>query len=94
MNQAIITAPPMTWYASRILESVVTDRQKEIYRHALKCMRQAIQSPLNRLIQNQHTGGWIDFEHNFVSANEINRYAYWCYFPDTSEKLGDFIRVI
>ena len=57
-------------------------------------MRQVIQFPENRLIQDQHTGGWIDFECRFVPANEVNRFANWYYYPDPSEKLGDFIRVL
>ncbi len=91
----VITAPPKdSWFQSRIREAVVTNEHQETYRHALECMRQAIQSTDNRLIQDQHTGGWIDFECRFVPANEVNRFASWYYYPDPSEKLGDFIQVL
>ncbi len=94
MGHVITTSPKDSWFKDRIRGDVVTDEHRETYRHALECMRQAIQSPDNRLIQDQHTGGWINFECSFVAANEVNQYANWNYYPDPSEKLGDFIRVL
>jgi hypothetical protein len=89
MSQVITASPKYSWFKSRIREAVVTDEHRETYRHALECMRQAIQSPDNRLIQDQHTGGWIDFECRLVPANDVNRFANWNHYPDPSEKLGD-----
>jgi hypothetical protein len=55
MHQAITTSPEDAWIKARILEAVVTDAHRETYRHALERMRQALQSPLNRLIQDVNT---------------------------------------
>ena len=94
MGHVIATSPKDSWFKDRIYEDVVTNEHRETYRHALECMRQAIQSPDTRLIQDQKTGGWINFECSFVAANEVNQYPNWYYYPDPSEKLGDFIRVL
>jgi hypothetical protein len=95
MHQAITTLPEDAWIKSRILETVVTDEHRETYRHALECMRQAIQSPFNRLIQDVNTGDWHDCEGYFAPANALNRYANWYYYPLTNvDQLGDYIRVL
>ena len=95
MHQAITIPPVDTWIIPRILETVVTDEHRETYRHALECMRQALQSPLNRLIQDEKTGGWLDCEGYFAPAATVNRYANWYYYPDTCvDQLGDYIRVL
>ncbi len=88
MDKVVATPPKDSWFKDRIYEDVVTNEHRETYRHALECMRQAIQSPDTRLIQDQKTGGWIDFEASFVAANEVNQYPNWYYYPDPSEKLG------
>jgi hypothetical protein len=81
MHQPIIVPPTVTWLKPRILESVVTDSHKEIYRHAIECMGQGVQSPFNRLTQDEYTGGWIDCESQVVQANKMNKYPMWYYLP-------------
>jgi hypothetical protein len=93
MGQAITIPLENAWFRSRILETVVTDEHREIYRHALECMRQAIQSPQNRLIQDQHTGGWKDYEDNFVPANARNQYANWYYYYPEAERIIQYFNI-
>ena len=95
MHLAITVPPVDTWIIPRILETVVTDDHREAYRHALECMRQALQSPWSRLIQDETTAGWRDCEGYFAPANALSRYANWHYYPESGvDQLGDYVRVL
>ena len=94
MNQPMTSPPSDNWITPRI-EGKVNSNHREIYHHALECMRLAIQSPYERLIQDRYTGGWLDCEGIFVPLpEERNKYPYWYYLPNESNKLGDFIKVL
>ncbi len=94
MRQPLASPPSDTWLKPRI-EGTVSSSHREIYHHALECMRQAIQSPYDRLIQDRYTGGWLDCEGIFVPLpEERNKYPLWYYLPNESKQLGDFIKVL
>ncbi len=94
MRQPLASPPSDTWLKPRI-EGTVSSSHREIYHHALECMRQAIQSPYDRLIQDRYTGGWLDCEGIFVPLpEERNKYPLWYYLPNESNKLCDFIKVL
>jgi hypothetical protein len=95
MNQAIHTPPSDTWLKPRVEGGIVTPVIRDIYLHALECMRQAIQSPYDRLIQDRYTGGWHDCEGRFAPPSAAReKIPYWYNLPYESNKLGDFIRVL
>ncbi len=95
MNQAIHTPPSDTWLKPRVEGGIVTPAIRDTYLHALECMRQAIQSPYDRRIQDRHTGGWHDCEGRFAPPTAPReKTPYWYYLPYESNKLGDFIRVL
>jgi hypothetical protein len=95
MNQPILSPPSDTWLKPRVEGGIVTPAHREIYQHALECMRQAIQSPYDRLVQDRYTGGWLNCEGDFVPLpEERNKYPLWYYLPNESSKLGDFIQVL
>ena len=62
MNQPILSPPSDTWLKPRVEGGIYTPAHREIYQHALECMRQAIQSPYDRLVQDRYTGGWLNCE--------------------------------
>jgi hypothetical protein len=92
MSQAIHTPPSDTWLKPRVEGEIVTPAIREIYLHALECMRQAIQSPYDRLIQDRYTGGWHDCEGRFAPPSAArDKIPYWYSLPYESNKLDDFI---
>ncbi len=68
MHEPIRTLPTKTWLKPRldIPETLITDEHQRVYLHALECIRQVIQSPCERVIQDRDTGGWINCEVKFV----------------------------
>jgi hypothetical protein len=95
MSQPVASPPSDTWLKPRVENGIVNPAHREIYHHALECMRQAIQSPYDRLIQDRYTGGWLDCEGVFVPLpEERNKYPLWYFLPHESHKLGDFIKVL
>ncbi len=95
MSQPVASPPSDTWLKTRVENGIVTPALREIYHYALECMRQAIQSPYDRLIQDRYTGGWLDCEGGFVPLpEERNKYPLWYFLPQESNKLGDFIKVL
>jgi hypothetical protein len=57
MHEPLTALPPIKWLQPQmdVPPGTINQGHKEIYRHALECMRQAIQSPLNRVIQDRDT---------------------------------------
>ncbi len=95
MSQPVASPPSDTWLKPRVEGGIVNPVHREICQHALECMRQAIQSPYDRLIQDRYTGGWLDCEGAFVPLpEERNKYPLWYYLPNESKQLGDFIKVL
>jgi hypothetical protein len=95
MSQPVASPPSDTWLKPIVEGGIVNPVHREIYHHALECMRQAIQSPYDRLIQGTYTGGWLDCEGIFVPLpEERNKYPLWYYLPNESKQLGDFIKVL
>ncbi len=76
MHEPIRIRPTNVWLKARmdIPESLITENHAQLYIHALECMRKAIQSPYERVIQDRNTGGWINCEGQFVAPADQSMY--------------------
>jgi hypothetical protein len=59
MHEPIRIRPTNIWLKARtgIAETLITENHVQTYMHALECMRKAINSPYERVIQDRDTGG-------------------------------------
>ena len=77
-----------------IAESLITENHAQLYLHALECMRKAINSPYERVIQDRDTGGWINCEGQFVLPADQSMYTMPHQLPPDLDKYGDMVRVL
>jgi hypothetical protein len=77
-----------------IPESLITENHEQVCVHALECMRKAILSPYERLIQDRDTGGWINCEGQFVAPADQSMHSMPHSLPPDLEKYGDMVRVL
>jgi hypothetical protein len=59
-----------------------------------KCIRKAIQSPYERVIQDRDTGGWINCEGGFAHPDDLGMYTMPHRLPPELDRYGDLIRVL
>jgi hypothetical protein len=96
MNEPIRTRPTHAWLKARtdVPETLITETHVQTYMHALECMRRAINSPYERVIQDRDTGGWINCEGQFVLPDDTHLYCMPHKLPVDLDKYGDLVRVL
>ena len=96
MHEPIRIRPTNNWLKARldIPETLITDNHAQTYLHALECMRKAIQSPFERVIQDRDTGGWINCEGQFVLPADQAMYTMPHKLPLDLDRYGDLVRVL
>ncbi len=96
MHEPIRIRPTNAWMKTRldIPESLITENHAQIYIHVLECMRKAIHSPFERVIQDRDTGGWINCEGQFLAPADQSMHSMPHSLPPDLEKYGDMVRVL
>ncbi len=97
MHEPTRVLPTITWLKPRLdlPETMIAEDHKQLYLHALECIRKAIQSPYERVIQDRGTGGWINCEGQFVLPQDQHLYTMPHHLlPLDLDRYEDLVRVL